>query len=163
IPDLMNPIFPPVVRGVEQYLQPRGYTALLANTDGHAAVERAAFTSLWERSVDGFIIATGRLDDPWLMEAYDKDVRVVMVNRSAGEVPYPLVTGDDAYGVVSAVAHLHGLGHRDVVHVAGPQNLSSSRTRALAFDEACATHEGMRGRRVEATALTAEAGQATVD
>ena len=39
IPDVANPIFPPIMRGIEECLQPRGYTALLANTDGQSAVD----------------------------------------------------------------------------------------------------------------------------
>jgi LacI family transcriptional regulator len=30
IPDLMNPIFPPIIRGIERVLQPQGYTVLVA-------------------------------------------------------------------------------------------------------------------------------------
>lgn len=33
LPDLTNPLFPPLVRGVEDVLRPAGYTALLTNTD----------------------------------------------------------------------------------------------------------------------------------
>ena len=42
IPDLTNPFFPPIIRGIENYLQPRGYTALLANTDDSEVIEQAA-------------------------------------------------------------------------------------------------------------------------
>src|SRR5690554_6934117 len=55
IPDLTNPFFPPIVRSIENYLQPRGYTTLLANTDGHDSIEVSAFESLLERRVDGFV------------------------------------------------------------------------------------------------------------
>ncbi|MDF2826624.1 MAG: hypothetical protein K0R68_4032 [Mycobacterium sp.] len=39
IPDLMNPIFPPIIRGIEHVLQAQGYTVLIANTDSHDDVE----------------------------------------------------------------------------------------------------------------------------
>ncbi len=53
IPDITNPFFPPLVRGIEAYLQPRGYSALLANVDGFADGETAALRSLLDRRVDG--------------------------------------------------------------------------------------------------------------
>lgn len=53
VPDLTNPIFPPMIRGIENFLAPRGYTALLANTDGRPAIEKSAINSLLERRVDG--------------------------------------------------------------------------------------------------------------
>lgn len=34
LPDITNPFFPPIVRGIERFVLPRGYTSLLVNTDG---------------------------------------------------------------------------------------------------------------------------------
>jgi LacI family transcriptional regulator len=164
LPDLTNPIFPPIVRGIENYLQPRGYTTLLANTDGHDSIEVAAFDSLLERRVDGFVLATGRHgEQEFLRQAFERNVFVVMLNREAGDVPYPLVTGNDSSGVVAAVNHLVELGHRDLLHLAGPFNLSTSNVRADAFTAACAAHKGVRGTVLEATALTVGAGQDSMD
>jgi LacI family transcriptional regulator len=164
IPDLTNPFFPPIIRGIENYLQPRGYTALLANTDGHDAIERAAVDSLIERRVDGLIVATGRHgDQPVLARAYDAGVRVVMVNRDAGGLPFPLVAGNDSSGVAASVKHLYDLGHRDFIHIAGPLNLSTSMVRSSAFSEACRMLAGTHSRVVEAGALSVEAGQRTMD
>jgi LacI family transcriptional regulator len=164
IPDLTNPFFPPVIRGIENFLQPRGYTALLANTDGHDAIELAAFESLLERRVDGFILATGRDgDQPVLARAYEANVLAVMLNREAGPIPYPLVTGNDASGISAAVNHLAELGHREILHIAGPLNLSTSIVRSAAFMASCNVIRGVRGRVVEAGSLSIEAGQRSMD
>ena len=48
-----------MVRGIEDFLQPRGYTALLANTDDNDATERLAISSLLARRVDGLLVVTG--------------------------------------------------------------------------------------------------------
>ncbi len=42
IPDLTNPLFPPIVRGVEDVLRPIGYNAWIVNTDNRPDVEQAA-------------------------------------------------------------------------------------------------------------------------
>lgn len=164
IPDLTNPFFPPIVRGIENYLQPRGYTALLANTDSHDAVEAAAFASLLERRVDGLIVASGRHgEQPLLAQAYASGVKAVMVNRDAGTVPYPLVAGNDPSGVAAAVNHLTELGHRDILHIAGPLNLSTSTVRANAFTAACRAVKGVKSKVIEASALSVDAGQRSMD
>ncbi|KMO72227.1 LacI family transcriptional regulator [Mycolicibacterium chubuense] len=158
IPDLMNPIFPPMIRGIERVLQAQGYTVLIANTDSHDDVEISVFESLLQRRVDGFILATGRLDDqPVVEEAAAADVPVVLVNRGSGIGGYPLVSGDNAGGIALAVAHLVELGHRNIVHAAGPPNFSTTRSRAEAF-EVAATKAGVRHETVYAAALTIEAG-----
>jgi LacI family transcriptional regulator len=162
IPDLTNPIFPPVIRGIENYLSPRGYTALLANTDSRDALERSAVNSLLERQVDGFIIATGIEDHPIIPTLFERAIPAVMVNRDAGSVPYPLVSGNNAAGVTAAVAHLKELGHRRIIHLAGPSNFSTSRIRAESFVRAC--HEAhVQGTVINVPALSAEDGEKIVD
>ena len=42
IPDLTNPLFPPIVRGIEDVLRPMGYNAWIVNTDSRPDVEKAA-------------------------------------------------------------------------------------------------------------------------
>ncbi|MGH3345875.1 MAG: LacI family DNA-binding transcriptional regulator, partial [Nocardioides sp.] len=41
IPDLTNPLFPPIVRGIEDVLEPAGYSGLIVNTDNDLQRERA--------------------------------------------------------------------------------------------------------------------------
>ncbi|MER3386412.1 MAG: LacI family DNA-binding transcriptional regulator [Microcella pacifica] len=162
IPDLTNPIFPPVIRGIENYLSPRGYTALLANTDSRDALERSAVNSLLERQVDGFLIATGVEDHPIIPALFERAIPAVMVNRDAGNVPYPLVSGNNAAGVTAAVAHLKELGHRRIIHLAGPSNFSTSRIRAESFVRAC--HEAhVQGTVIDVPSLSAEDGEKSVD
>ncbi|GAA2045902.1 LacI family DNA-binding transcriptional regulator [Agromyces tropicus] len=164
IPDLMNPIFPPIVRGIERLLQPRGYTALLANTDGDDEVELSAFESLLQRRVDGFILATGRLgEQPMLRRARESGVPIVMVNRTSETGDFPVVTGDQRAGVEAALRHLFDLGHRRITHLAGPPMFSTTKARAEAFRSICAAEPGVDGDVVEAAALTADAGEAAMD
>ncbi|HEV7741264.1 MAG TPA: LacI family DNA-binding transcriptional regulator [Pseudolysinimonas sp.] len=163
IPDLTNPIFPPMVRGIENYLAPRGYTALVANSDGREQLERGAFESLLARRVDGFILGTGHTDDPLLAGAVERDVRVVLINRgTASDIPYPLVTGDDAAGITAAVDHLAGLGHRRVLHLAGPRDFTTSIVRADAF-AAAADRRRLRHATNWLPALSIGAGRDAMD
>lgn len=163
IPDLTNPFFPPIVSGIESFLRPRGYTVLLANTDSSEDVERGVLASLLGRRVDGLVVASGdQQHQSALAQTYAAGVKAVMVNRDAGSVPYPLVTGDDTSGVRDAVAHLVELGHRRLLHVSGPPELSTSATREVAFRDACRIL-GVAGEVVGAAALTIEAGQRAMD
>src|ERR1022692_1393177 len=69
IPDLNNPLFPPIVRGIEDRLAAAGYVALPGNTDGDTERERIVFEQMRARHVDGFVLATAHLHDPVLAEA----------------------------------------------------------------------------------------------
>ena len=136
IPDITNPLFPPILRGIEDRLGEAGYTSLIVNTDNDADRERSHIEAMRARQVDGFISATARLDRELLAEAAAAGTPLVLVNRSLEDGSVPAVTVDDAFGIRLAVDHITGLGHRRVGHVSGPQNLSTGHRRYLGFVEA---------------------------
>jgi LacI family transcriptional regulator len=140
LPDLTNPLFPPIVRGIEDVLGPAGYSALIVNTDNDAQREQALVGSLRSRQVEGLIVATARLEHPLLEQLHEQGVRMVLVNRRAEQLDIPCVTPDDAAGVGLAVSHLAGLGHRRIAHLAGPQTTSTGVIRARAFRAAVREH-----------------------
>jgi LacI family transcriptional regulator len=154
IPDLTNPLFPPIVRGIQDRLEQNGYTALLVNTDGDEARERAEFAALRSRRVEGFIVATARRRHPLLTEAVREQISFVTVNRSVELPGVPAVVGDDADGVTQAVAHLRSLGHTRIAHLAGPQDLSTGAVRLRAFQHAAPSSPV-----VECAAYTEAAGR----
>src|SRR5712692_9446826 len=69
IPDVTNPFFAGLFRGIEDGAAPRGYNVLLCNTDGNPDRQRSHLQSLQARRVDGVILASAFLKDPsvrWL-------------------------------------------------------------------------------------------------
>jgi LacI family transcriptional regulator len=140
IPDLTNPLFPPIVRGIEDVLEPAGYSGLIVNTDNDPKRERQQIESLRSRQVEGLIVATAMLDHPLLAQLAREGVPMVMVNRRPEGVDVPSITPDDATGVDLAVRHLAELGHRRVVHLAGPVTTSTGLARARAFRSAIRDH-----------------------
>ena len=134
IPDLTNPLFPPIMRGIEDRLAQAGYTALIVNTDNDGDRERSQITAMRARQVDGFIAATARLDHELLSEV--AGTPLVLVNRNFEDRSVPAVAVDDRAGIGLAVAHVSGLGHRRIGHLAGPQNVSTGHRRYLGFLDA---------------------------
>ena len=162
IPDLTNPIFPPIIRGIERQLAPLGYTTLLADSDGSKELEDSAVTSLTQRQVDGFIIATGVERDGLVERLEALSVPVVLANRGVGNSGYPLVTGNDDAGIQAAVIHLVDLGHTRIVHIAGPQTFSTSKNRAASMKRHC-QQAGVECQVSVAEALTIEEGEKATD
>src|SRR5215467_912807 len=64
IPDVTNPFFAGVYRGIEDAALPRGYNVILCNTDGSPDRELSHLRMLGERRVDGIILASAYLSDP---------------------------------------------------------------------------------------------------
>ncbi|HEY2674151.1 MAG TPA: LacI family DNA-binding transcriptional regulator [Rugosimonospora sp.] len=136
IPDLTNPLFPPIVRGIEDVLTPAGYNSWIVNTDNDPQREETQVESLRSRQVEGLIIATARRDHPLLVRLHRQSVKMVLVNRRVEGLELPAVTADDDLGVGMAVAHLARLGHRRIAHLAGPRSTSTGAARARAFRHA---------------------------
>jgi LacI family transcriptional regulator len=140
IPDLNNPLFPPIIRGIEDRLAEHGYVALIGNTDGDPGRERLVFDQMRARHVDGFVLATATLNSPILAEAAEAELPLVLMNRTAQDYPFSSVSVDNEQGVRAAVAHLVSLGHTRIGHIAGPQDISTGTARLRGYQEAMRAH-----------------------
>jgi LacI family transcriptional regulator len=136
IPDLTNPLFPPIVRGIEDALAQAGYTALLANSDNDPDKERLHFETMKDRQVEAFIMATAERDHPLIEDAIAQDVPIVLVNRTVDSSRAFAVITDDRRGTALAVKHLVDLGHTRIAHIVGPERYSTGQARHAGFIDA---------------------------
>ena len=141
IPDIENPLFPPIIRGIEDRLDQAGYTPVIASTENDAERERINFRAMRARQVDGFITATARLDHELLDEITGAGVPVVLVNRRVEDGSLPSATADDREGVRLAVEHLADLGHTRIAFLGGPAELSTGLQRREGFVAAMAARK----------------------
>jgi LacI family transcriptional regulator len=149
VPDIQNPLFPPIIRGIDDRLGEAGYTPLIANTDNDPGRERVDLETMRARQVDGFVAATARADHELLGEIAATGTPLVLVNRRVEDGSLPSATADDHGGARLAVEHLVSLGHRQIACLAGPQDVSTGRARYEGF---C---DGMRQARLEPTLVRA--------
>ncbi|HSL26152.1 MAG TPA: LacI family DNA-binding transcriptional regulator, partial [Acidimicrobiia bacterium] len=133
IPDLTNPLFPPIVRGIEETLGTVDYTLILGNTDNDADREQHLLASMMNRRVDGLILATAHRNTPAIDTVVAAGIPLVLVNRTVENHQVPAVTGDDHAGIGLAVRHLAELGHTRIAHIGGPQHLSTGLDRYGSF------------------------------
>lgn len=129
VPDLSNPFFPAVVKGVQARARETDFAVFVADTDEDAVAEVRLARRL-AKQVDGLVLSSTRMSEEEL-GALAFDIRVVLMNRRTAGLP--AVTVDNAGGMRQAVAHLTALGHRRIAYVAGPANSwsSSERLRGL--------------------------------
>jgi LacI family transcriptional regulator len=117
VPDVANPFFAEVIRGVQVAAAETGYTILLADTRESERLERESLERVLP-TVDGVLLAGSRMSDATIrLIATQKPV--VVLNRAVVDVPCVVV--DNARGVELAVAHLAELGHRSITYLAGPE------------------------------------------
>jgi LacI family transcriptional regulator len=143
LPDITNPVFPPILEGIDSVLAAERYVAMVANAGADGDHQRLVVERLLARQVDGLILATVARRDPIIDLCLKAGAPVVVVNRSEADADHRVssVVSDDARGMRLAVDHLFDLGHRQIGHIAGPQNLSTGKGRLEGFVAAMRTHE----------------------
>lgn len=132
IPDLTNPVFPPIVRSAEQTLDAAGYIAVLADS-GTRRSEREIVDNMRARDVDGLILATAKRRDPVVDACVEQGIPLVLVNRTVSRHNVSAVINDDELGIELALTHLVELGHRSIAYIGGPQSTSTGYVRFHAF------------------------------
>jgi LacI family transcriptional regulator len=138
IPDITNPFFAALFRGIEDGATPRGYQVLLCNTDGIPERQRAHLHSLAARRVDGVILASTFLKDPAVRWLRHQRTPYVLVNRFSEDGADPFVGSDDVTGATLATQHLIGLGHVRIGHLAGQPTVSTGVLRRKGYHAALA-------------------------
>ncbi|HWE60865.1 MAG TPA: LacI family DNA-binding transcriptional regulator [Chloroflexota bacterium] len=140
IPDISNPFFAAMFRGIEDTLAQQDFSVILANTDDDPRREQRGMTMLRERQVDGLILATARRDDPAIAGLAADRYPYVLVNRHTDPLEANVVVPDDYNGAASAVDHLVALGHRRIAHIAGAAEVSTGNNRRRGYADALARH-----------------------
>lgn len=134
VPDITNPVFPPIIRGIEDALARHDYYAILANTDGGLDHEAKIAGLLRARGVDGLILASVEREDEMVSRLADEGLPIVTVNRRVDDDAVSSVINDEDAGILDVLRHLSGLGHRRVASIAGPQAMSTGVARYRAFE-----------------------------
>ena len=133
VPDITNPIFPPIIRGIEDALGRRDYIAIVVNTEGTTARESALINTLRGREIDGMIVASVERQDRAIDKLVEAGIAVVTVNRRVDSAHVSSVVNDEHDGMRRVLTHLISLGHRRIVGIAGPQGFSTGKIRHEAF------------------------------
>jgi LacI family transcriptional regulator len=131
-----------ILMAVERAAATAGYVTLIADTADFASRGEAYRRLLFERRVDGLLIASVFVADEFIRELKDESLPFVVLNRRVDGVE-PSASVDDELGMRIAVEHLVELGHRRVAYLAGPAHIDPA-TRRLAGFRAGARAAGLR-------------------
>ena len=142
VSDIANPFFPELVESIETAAFERGYSVMLMSMNTNYDADRAAdyVRRLIGLKVAGVALMTAELDLMLVQELVKKKIPVVSQNFGNVGENMSSVTVDFASGVEEAVIHLASLGHKHIVHVAGPNKLNAAEVRRTAFLNSVARH-----------------------
>ncbi len=136
VPDISNPFFSDLAKGIENTAHDRGYSVFLCNTNENPQRELDALYSLEQKQVDGVILGGLRQQGPELLKALEHFSAVVLVNRIIENHPFPAVMNNDRRGAKEAVQHLIQLGRARIGMLLGPDFSYSGVCRQLGYADA---------------------------
>jgi len=147
IPDISNPYYAEIVRGIQDTADRAGYAVLIHNTDGKQERIIRYIYLLREKSADGVIFCGGIINGyETLSILKELKERVVVVGRH--EVDFPAVMVDNMGGATQAVQHLIDLGHRRIGCIGGPDGSTTAADRLTGYRNALAQNGVALNRRL---------------
>lgn len=139
VPDISNPFFSGIIRGIERIALRHQYRILLGDTQYEAAREKAYASLVSQRQADG-IIGLG-MSIPFYYRKGRKTIDpkwppFIMACEYDGQIPVPSVRIDNHRAAEDATRHLIALGHKNIAFINGPSASPLCRDRLSGFQHA---------------------------
>ncbi|MEV6289793.1 LacI family DNA-binding transcriptional regulator [Streptomyces sp. NPDC051896] len=136
IPDIENPFFTALARGVEDAAQRTSYSVVLCNTDGNLDKERRYLDIAIAERMAGVIVAAASRGRTDVSALQSRGIPVVAVDRRPGGAGVDAVLVDNEEGSAAATAHLLARGYRRIACITGPQGASTAEERLAGYRSA---------------------------
>jgi len=141
IPDIQNPFYSEIVRGIEDVAYTRDYAVILCNSEEDPDREDFYLNVLHGESADGVILPPLlRAGNSYASDIERYDFPIVCFDRRLPGDPVDTVVVDNRKGARQVTNHLLDLGHRSIGVICGPENLSTSTERLEGYKQALRDH-----------------------
>ncbi len=120
IPDISNPIFAEVARGIEDIANMYHYNIILCNSDKKKEKEIRLINTLLEKQVDGLLFMGGAVSDDHRQAFRTSSVPIVLCATKDDNEQIPSVDIDHESAAFDAVSALIRNGHREIAMISGP-------------------------------------------
>jgi len=140
VPDITNPFFTNIARGVEDVASAHNYSLILGNTDEDPEKEKKYLQLLESKQADGLIIAVTARSHEYLQSLPIRHLALVSIDRSLFDLGIDTVMVDNRAGARAATEHLIALGHRRIGLVTGIRGIAPTEERLLGYSEALEKH-----------------------
>lgn len=137
IPDIANPFFSSVVKGIERAAVARGYAVLLGITDSQAAREDELALMIDSQQVDGVIQLNSRVPEAVRQRrARGLDTPFVNACDCVDDDTLDRVMIDNAGAAGAVIRDLHARGHRRIGVIQGPEDSALTSRRRTGCETA---------------------------
>lgn len=136
VPDIQNPFYVEVVRGVEDKTYANKYAILMCNFAQDENKEKLYLDIMRSESVDGLIVAPVNEKDKDVENLVKTGLPIVCVDRSLSDVEVDVVLVDNEQGAYDATNYLISLGHTRIAYVGGLPTIPTTTQRKQGYERA---------------------------
>lgn len=136
VPDMTNPYFPVLARGIEDAAHRLGYSLFISNTDNEPRIEREYIQKMVEQQAAGIVLISSILNEEQVRTLTSLHTPIVLCDRLIENASFDAVSIDNYQAALEAVEYLIGLGHRRICHLAGPNFIQSAEKRKMGYLDA---------------------------
>lgn len=133
IPDICNPYFAELVRGIEDTASEYGYSVFICNTDEDQEKETKYIGALQEKQVDALILCSSRVDEEAIGRLSAARRSFVLVNRDFRVSAVNRISVDDLSVGLRSVEHFVRDGRRRIGYIGGPSDSLNTRTKLAGY------------------------------
>lgn len=133
LPDISNPVFGDIIKGLDGVLAPAGFATLLASTENGQGRLTMAARAFIQREVDALVMISQPVEGEGVAGLLDWEGPILVIHRRTPAAAFDYVGMDNIGGGQAAVRHLAGLGHRRIAFIEGPRLSSSARERLAGY------------------------------
>jgi len=135
VPDVADPFFSVVCRGVQQAAREAGYLVWLAVSDNDPLTEAAEIEQMTNHPVDGILLAPVDSRSKHLKTAAAASIPIVTIDRPIEIASTDSVEVENRLGAHMVMEHLRSHGYERIVCVATDFHLRSIKLRVAAYEE----------------------------
>jgi LacI family transcriptional regulator len=136
IPDISNPFFPEIIKGVEHKTKDFGYSVIICDTDNQIKQEKSSIDLLLSKQVDGIIMSLSNDSLMDLDAIKESNLSIVQLDRNIPDLNYPMVSVDNKVSGYKATKYLIDLGHKKIGHVTGELHTKTAQDRMEGYKKA---------------------------
>ncbi len=120
VPNLANPVFAQILRGIDDELTQSGYGLVIGNLDNCVEREARYVGLALSRQIDGIILLNGRIPQNGKRDMSEAGLPMVAMCAAIPDSRIPAVVVQDREASQAAVRHLAQQGHRRLGYISGP-------------------------------------------
>lgn len=136
VPDICDPFFSEIIRGIEVTAASHGYLVLIGDCAHQNQQEKTFINLIITKQIDGMLLLGSRLPFDASIEEQRNLPPMVMANEFAPELELPTVHIDNLTAAFNAVNYLHEQGHQRIGCIAGPEEMPLCHYRLQGYVQA---------------------------